>query len=125
MTDINRPDVVEAVREAFMGYERALVTNDVQALDSYFWRSDHTIRYGMGENLYGYDQIAAFRAARPASGLDRTLSNTTITTFGDDTAVANTEFHRPSTDRIGRQSQTWRRFPDGWKVVSAHVSLMG
>ncbi|WP_366653591.1 oxalurate catabolism protein HpxZ [Fodinicurvata sp. EGI_FJ10296] len=124
MTEINKPDVVEAVRQAFMGYEKAVVTNDVQALDDYFWRSEHTLRYGVNEILYGHDQIAAFRASRSAIGLDRTLANTKIVTFGDDTAVANTEFYRKGSDRVGRQSQTWRRFSDGWKIVSAHVSLM-
>ncbi len=125
MMDINLPEVVAEVEAAFRDYERALVNNDVVALDRQFWRSPHTVRFGAGENLHGWDEIAAFRAARPAAGLARTLQNTVITTFGRDFATANTEFRRDSTPRIGRQSQSWVRFPEGWRVVAAHVSLMG
>jgi hypothetical protein len=124
MMDINLPDVVAEVRAAFERYEHALVTNDVQVLDELFWRSPHTIRYGATENLYGYAEIQAFRAARPSKGLARTLSRTVITTYGHDAATANTEFWRESAERVGRQSQTWIRTDDGWRVVSAHVSQM-
>ena len=124
MMDVNLPDVVAEVQLAFDRYERALVANDVKVLDELFWRSPHTIRYGATENLYGYEAIQAFRAGRPAQGLSRSLTRTVITTFGHDTATANTEFSRSGTDRVGRQSQTWVRTPDGWRVVSAHVSLM-
>jgi hypothetical protein len=123
--DINLPEIVAEMTAAFQEYETALVTNDVEALDRLFWRSPHTVRYGAGENLYGWEQIAAFRAARQSAGLARTLQNTTITTFGRDFATANTEFRRDSSPKIGRQSQTWARLPEGWRVVSAHVSLMG
>jgi hypothetical protein len=123
--DINLPDVVAEVTAAFQRYEKALVTNDVAVLDELFWKSPHTLRFGMGENLYGYEQIAAFRGARPSTGLARTLQNTVITTYGRDFATANTEFRRENQPRTGRQSQTWARTPEGWRVVSAHVSLMG
>lgn len=124
MKNINVPEVVAEVQAAFDRYEQALVSNDVQVLDELFWRSLHTIRYGATENLYGYDEIQAFRAARPSQGLARTLTRTVITTYGHDTATANTEFWREGSDRVGRQSQTWLRTDDGWRVVSAHVSLM-
>jgi Protein of unknown function (DUF3225) len=124
MMNINLPDVVAEVRAAFERYEHALVTNDVQVLDELFWRSPHTIRYGATENLYGYEEIQAFRAARPSKGLARTLSRTVITTYGHDAATANTEFWRENAERVGRQSQTWIRTGDGWRVVSAHVSQM-
>ena len=124
MKNINVPEVVAEVQAAFDRYEQALVSNDVQVLDELFWRSPHTIRYGATENLYGYDEIQAFRASRPSQGLARTLRRTVITTYGHDAATANTEFWREGSDRVGRQSQTWLRTDDGWRVVSAHVSLM-
>ncbi|MFN3495446.1 MAG: oxalurate catabolism protein HpxZ [Hydrogenophaga sp.] len=121
---VNLPDVVAEVTSAFERYELALVTNDVAVLDELFWNSPHTLRFGATENLYGYDAIRAFRASRPSAGLARTLGKTVITTFGTDCATANTEFFRPGSDRVGRQSQTWVRTPDGWRVVAAHVSVM-
>ncbi|CAO3458096.1 hypothetical protein [Azospirillum argentinense] len=123
--EINIPEVVAEVTAAFERYERALTGNDVAVLDELFWNHPATLRYGVGENLYGYDAIAAFRQGRPAAGLDRSLRNTVITTFGRDMATANTEFTRPSTGRVGRQSHTWVRMPEGWRIVAAHVSLMG
>ncbi|CAN7515882.1 oxalurate catabolism protein HpxZ [Variovorax paradoxus] len=125
MTDINLPAVLAEVEAAFAAYERALVTNDVPVLDRLFWDSPHTLRYGAGENLYGYDAIRAFRQGRPAVNLEREITARAITTFGQDFAVANVEFRRAGSDRTGRQSQTWARLPEGWRVVSAHVSLMG
>jgi len=125
MTDINLPAVLAEVEAAFAEYERALVTNDVPVLDRLFWGSPHTLRYGAGENLYGYDAIRAFRQGRPAVNLEREITAKAITTFGQDFAVANVEFRRAGSDRTGRQSQTWARLPEGWRVVSAHVSLMG
>lgn len=122
--DINLPDVVTEVTAAFQRYETALVTNDVATLDSLFWQSPHTIRYGATENLYGYAAIADFRANRPQVDLQRTLSNTVITTYGRDFATANTEYYRPQSGRQGRQSQTWMRTPEGWRVVAAHVSFL-
>ncbi len=122
--EINLPDVVAEVQAVFDRYEQALVTNDVAVLDELFWNSPHTLRYGVGENLYGYEAIAAFRAARPAQGLARELLRTVITTYGRDVATANVEFRREGSTRTGRQSQTWLRTPAGWRVVAAHVSLM-
>ncbi|WOB09366.1 oxalurate catabolism protein HpxZ [Piscinibacter gummiphilus] len=123
--DINKPDVVAEVTAAFNRYEDALVNNKVEVLDELFWNSPHTLRYGATENLYGYDEIAAFRASRPATGLARTLLRTVITTYGDSFATANVEFQRIGASRPGRQSQTWMKTADGWRVVSAHVSLLG
>jgi len=121
---INLPDVLAEVTAAFERYERALVANDVAVLDELFWRSPHTLRYGATENLYGYDAIAGFRAARPSAGLQRDLLRTVITTYGRDCATANVEFRRSASERTGRQSQTWLRTPAGWRVVAAHVSLL-
>jgi hypothetical protein len=121
---INEPDVLAEVTAVFERYEVALVTNDVAVLDELFWDSPHTLRYGATENLYGYDAIRAFRAGRPSAGLARTLGKTVITTYGRDFATANTEFFRHGSDRTGRQSQTWLRTPEGWRVVAAHVSLL-
>jgi hypothetical protein len=123
--DIDIPEVKAEVEAAFQEYERALVTNDVAMLDALFLNSDRTIRYGMGENLYGYREIAAFRAGRPSVGLQRSLERTVITTYGHDMATAWTLFRRPNaTGKVGRQSQVWMRTPDGWRVVTAHVSLI-
>ena len=122
--DINLPDVLAEVTAAVERYEAALVSNDVQVLDTLFWNSPHTLRYGAGENLYGYDEIRAFRAQRSPQGLAREVMRTVITTYGQDFATANLEFQREGSTRIGRQSQTWMRTPQGWRVVAAHVSLM-
>ena len=122
--DINLPTVVQEVQDISDRYEQALVSNDVAVLDALFWDSPHTLRYGVGENLYGYADIQAFRAARPATGLARTVLRTCITTYGQDFATVNIEFQRIGSQHSGRQSQTWLRTADGWKVVSAHVSLL-
>jgi hypothetical protein len=125
ITEIDLPDVVAEVSEAFAGYEKALTTNDVAALDALFRKDARTLRYGIGENLYGYESIAAFRAARNPAGLMRDLARTVITTYGRDTAVASTLFYRSSAPgRVGRQMQTWMRFAEGWRIVAAHVSLI-
>jgi hypothetical protein len=123
--DIDLPDVVAEVTAAFNRYEKALVTNDVAVLDDTFRIDRRTIRYGTAEILYGHDEIAAFRAARTPTGLNRTLSRTVITAYGRDCAVASTLFHRPNAPgKVGRQMQTWVRCPDGWHVVAAHVSVI-
>ena len=123
--EIDLPEVVAEVTAAFERYERALVTNDVKVVDELFHDDSRTIRYGGGEILYGFKEIAAFRAARPSAGLARTLSRTVITTYGRDFAVASTLYDRPSfPGKIGRQQQTWVRFPQGWRVVAAHVSMI-
>lgn len=122
---IDLPEVVAEVRVAFERYEQALVSNDVATLDAMFRDDPRTIRYGGGENLYGYAEIKAFRAARSPVALGRTLDKTVITTYGRDVAIASTLYRRPSAPgKIGRQMQTWVRFKEGWRVVAAHVSLI-
>ncbi len=121
---INEPKVLAEVTAAFERYEKALVTNDVAVLDELFFDDPNTVRYGVTENLYGYEEIKAFRAARSPAGLARKLERTKITTYGDDFATANTLFVREGSVKIGRQSQTWIRTTGGWRVVSAHVSLI-
>ena len=122
---VDLPEVVAEVRAEFERYEKALVTNDVDALDRFFRDDPRTIRYGVNENLYGYGEIAAFRAARVPVALGRKLSRTVITTYGREFAVAATLYERPSAPgRIGRQMQTWAKFEDGWRIVAAHVSLL-
>ncbi|HIG8794723.1 TPA: oxalurate catabolism protein HpxZ [Raoultella terrigena] len=122
--NINRPRVLAEVTAAFYRYEEALVSNNVAVLDELFWEDKRTVRLGAGENLYGADEIRAFRAARPATGLQRELRHTVIVSFGEDYAVCSTEFTREGSDRVGRQQQTWVRFPFGWRIVAAQVSLM-
>ena len=122
--DINLPEVLAEVQAMCARYEAALVGNDVAVLDELFWDSPHTLRYGVGENLYGYEAIQAFRAGRSPQGLARQVLRTVITTYGRDCATANIEFQREGSARTGRQSQTWLRTPQGWRVVAAHVSLL-
>jgi hypothetical protein len=123
MYEINQPDILAEVKSVFDRYEAALATNDVAALNGFFWRAPHTLRFGTDENLYGYEAIAAFRTARLPPGA-RSLGHSIITTYGMDFATANTEFQRPGNSRLGRQSQTWLRFPEGWRIVAAHVSFI-
>jgi hypothetical protein len=122
--DINLPDVIAEVTQYSDRYEQALVSNDVAVLDELFWNSPHTLRYGATENLYGYDAICAFRAGRPPQGLARTILKSVITTYGRDAATVSLEFQRVGSAHTGRQSQTWLRTPQGWRVVAAHVSLL-
>ncbi len=122
--EIDIPEVLAEVTAAFARYEDALVNNRVDVLDELFWAAPQTVRYGVAENLVGIEAIRAFRLARPSAGLARRLSATVITTYGRDTATAMTEFHREGSTKIGRQSQTWVRMPDGWRVVAAHVSVI-
>ena len=121
---INDPAALAELTKAFAEYEQALVTNDIATLDRLFWNSPHTLRYGVGENLYGFEAIQEFRNSRPSQGLARTVTRTVLTTFGSDYGVANIEFVREGSERIGRQSQSWVRFDEGWRVVAAHVSLV-
>ena len=122
---IDDPAVKAEVEAAFDAYETALVTNDVAALDGFFHAAATSVRYGGGENLYGYDEIKAFRAGRSSVGLMRKLERTQVTTYGRDMAVASTLFRREtSPGKIGRQMQTWVRFPWGWRIVAAHVSVI-
>jgi hypothetical protein len=123
--EVDLPEVVAEVTTAFNRYEKALITNDVAVLDETFRADPRTIRYGGSEILYGHDEIAAFRAARPAIGLNRTISKTVISTYGREFAVASTLFHRATMPgKVGRQMQSWVKFPDGWHVVAAHVSVI-
>jgi hypothetical protein len=123
--DVDLPEVLTEVTEQFARYEKALVSNDVAVLDELFRNDARTLRYGIGENLYGHDAITAFRAARSPAGLMRGTAQTVITSYGRDTAVASTLFYRDSASgRVGRQMQTWVRFAEGWKIVAAHVSII-
>ena len=123
--DINLPDIHTEVAAEFARYEAALTNNDTATLRALFWSGPLTIRYGIGENLYGSDEIAAFRAARSPVGLMRRISRTVITTYGRDFATASTLFERDTVPgKIGRQMQSWARMPEGWRIVAAHVSLI-
>ena len=123
--EVDLPDVVAEVTAQFQRYEQALVSNDVAVLDELFRKDARTLRYGIGENLYGYGEIAAFRAARSPAGLMLRTARTIITAYGRDTAVASTLFYRDSAPgKVGRQMQTWVRFPEGWRIVAAHVSII-
>jgi hypothetical protein len=122
--DINLPDVVAEVTACFRRYEQALISNDTAVLDELFWDSAHTIRFGLGENLYGIDAIRGFRSGRPNVDLDRDLAGTVITTYGRDFATASTLTRKKGSGKTGRQMQTWLRTASGWKVVAAHVSFL-
>ena len=125
MLEIDIPEVVAEVEAVFRRYEQALVGNDVAVLGELFRNDPLTLRYGIGENLYGYDAINAFRAARSPVGLMRKRAKTVITSYGRDAAVASTLFYRDSAPgKVGRQMQTWARFPEGWRIVAAHVSII-
>jgi len=125
MMQVDLPDVLAEVTAQFERYEKALVENDVAVLDELFHDDVRTLRYGIGENLYGYGAITAFRAARSPVGLMRRTERTVITTYGRDTAVASTLFYRDTAPgKVGRQMQTWVRFAQGWKIVAAHVSII-
>ena len=123
--EINIPDVLAEVSAVFARYEAALVGNDRAVLDELFWNSPHTLRYGFSENHYGHAGIRAFRASLAVQSPPRELLRTVITTYGRDFATANVEFRREGSRQTGRQSQTWLRTADGWRVVAAHVSLLG
>jgi 1-carboxybiuret hydrolase subunit AtzH-like protein len=123
--EVDIPEVKKEVEAVFALYETALVTNDVPALEALFRDDPRTLRYGVSENLYGMHEIREFRRARSPRGLARRLERTTVTTYGRDFATTNTLFYRDSAPgKIGRQSQTWVRFDDGWHVVAAHVSII-
>ena len=123
--EINLPEVLAEVRAVFARYEEALVTNQRAVLDELFWNSPHTLRYGFSETHYGHADISAFRASLPVQSPPRELLRTVITTYGRDFATANVEFRREGSRQTGRQSQTWLRTADGWRVAAAHVSLIG
>ncbi len=123
--EIDLPEVLAEVTAQFARYEQALVTNDIAVLGELFRDDPRTLRYGIAENLYGYQAIAAFRAARSPAGLMRRTEKTVITTYGRDAAVASTLFYRETAPgKVGRQMQTWIRFAEGWRIVAAHVSII-
>jgi hypothetical protein len=126
MTIINDPSVVAELTELYLKYETALCQNDLETMDSLFWHSPQVVRFGAGENLYGIDAIRTFRQNRPTAGLERSISNLQVVTFDQNTAAVTVEFCRvvQGAERQGRQSQMWQRFPQGWKIVSAHVSYL-
>jgi 1-carboxybiuret hydrolase subunit AtzH-like protein len=123
--NVNAPEILAEVKAAFDRYERALGDNDIPVLNELFWHSDTTVRYGVGEELYGYNAICGFRAARDPVDLKRVLTKVTFTTYGADFATACCEYRRVESGKRGRQMQTWMRTPEGWKIVAAHVSLRG
>lgn len=123
--EINRPDVVAEVEAAFIDYERALVIDDIAVLDRYFLDRPETVRFGVGENLFGSEAIAAFRRRGPLAGPDRRLIRTVITSFGDSFATVSTLFRREGVaGKVGRQMQSWVRMPEGWRIAAAHVSII-
>lgn len=121
---VNNPEIITELEALCERYERALMTNDVDELDAMFWQSPHVVRLGVGENLYGIDEVAAFRATRPGGSPQRQVLRKSVAAFGDDLGVINLEFQRVGGGPLGRQSQTWVRGSDGWRIVSAHVSLL-
>jgi hypothetical protein len=126
MISINNPALVEELTQLYLKYETALVENDLGVLDELFWESPDVVRFGATENLYGIEAIRQFRSDRPTQDLARTIHHLKVVTFGEDTAAVTLEFARTTNGvvRQGRQSQMWRKFPEGWKIVSAHVSLL-
>ncbi len=122
--EINRPDVVAAVTAAFERYEQAFQAGDVAVMDELFWDDQRVVRFGVADVQYGAEEVRRFRVQAPSDDLPRTLTTTTITTFGDDFATAFIEFRRHNSGVVGRQSQTWVRFPEGWRIVAAHVSVI-
>jgi hypothetical protein len=124
--EVNDPEIVAELRELYPLYESALVNNDVETLTKMFWASPHAIRFGAGENLYGVEEIEAFRKSRPAVNLARRMLRLEIVTFGKDFGSVTLEFERNAASGVvrGRQSQVWVRLPEGWRIVSAHVSVL-
>jgi Protein of unknown function (DUF3225) len=119
----NLPSIIDEVTTQFEVYERALVSNDIAVLDEFFWRSDDVVRFGIGENLYGSEAIAAYRRSVPPGRISRSLVKTVVTTFGAHTATVSAEFAEAS-GAVSRQTQTWIRLAEGWRIVTAHVSVM-
>jgi hypothetical protein len=124
--EVNLPEVVSELQELYPRYEKALVANDVDTLIAMFWSSPYVMRFGMAENLYGWEELESFRKGRPAANLARAVKRLDIVTFGRDFASVTLEFHRETANGpvSGRQSQVWVRFPQGWRIVSAHLSLL-
>jgi len=126
MTTVNDPAIVAEVTHFYLKYEEALCNNNLEVMDNLFWDGPEVVRFGLAENLYGGEEIRNFRASRPNPKIEREISNLKVVTFGKDAASVTLEFRRiiDDVERFGRQSQTWYKFSDGWKVVSAHVSLL-
>ncbi|MBD2732224.1 oxalurate catabolism protein HpxZ [Nostoc sp. FACHB-892] len=126
MTTINDPTVLAEVTDLYLKYEEALSNNNLEVMDSLFWNAPEVVRFGITENLYGSDEIRNFRQNRPNPKIEREISNLKVVTFGKDAATVTLEFRRNinGVERFGRQSQIWYRFTEGWKVASAHVSLL-
>jgi hypothetical protein len=121
--DINLPDVLEGFMPAYMEYQKAVDTNDIETMNKLFWNSPQTVRFGPVGSLIGYDMISSYRRERVGHvSSERTLRNTVITTFGRDFAVTNTETMKQGSTVVGRQSQSWLKTEDGWKIIAAHVS---
>jgi hypothetical protein len=123
---INDPEVVAELAALYPRYETALVTNDVDTLVAMFWDGDQVMRFGAAENLYGPEELEAFRKARPSAGLARTVTRLDIVTFGRDLGSITLEFERATSEGLvrGRQSQVWVRMAEGWRIVQAHVSIL-
>jgi len=122
MMELNIPDVIAEVKDAFLRYQRAVDTNDVETMNTLFWKSPYTVRFGPNGTLIGHEAIASFRRGRTKSTFERILQNTVITTFGRDFAATNTETVKVEERGVSRQSQTWIRTPQGWRIAAAHVS---
>jgi hypothetical protein len=123
---INDPEMIAELRALYSQYEKALVTNDAEKLIAMFWAAPHVMRFGVSENLYGREELEAFRKGRPSANLARTVERLDIVSFGRDFASITLEFERITAEKTvhGRQSQTWVRIPEGWRIVAAHVSLL-
>ncbi|MDX2270974.1 MAG: oxalurate catabolism protein HpxZ [Cyanobacteriota bacterium] len=126
MSDINRPDVVAELTALYDQYEKALCSNDIATMTHLFWDSPHVVRFGATENLYGSEELAAFRQHRPAIHLEREILKLQVVSFGETSASITLEFRRVvnGQPRLGRQSQMWQKLAEGWKIVSAHVSFL-
>ena len=120
--EINNQQTLAEVTRQFNRYQQAIIDNDIPVMNELFWNSALTIRYGTGENLYGHSEIAAYRGARDPRSVARVIGKSTVTSYGRDAATTNIEFVRGN--RKGRQSQSWVRMPEGWRIVAAHVSYM-
>lgn len=120
--EINHPQTLAEVTREFNRYQQAILDNEVTVLNELFWNHALTLRYGIGENLYGHAAIAAYRGTRDATSVARVVGKTIVTSYGRDAATTNCEFVRGG--RRGRQSQSWIRMPEGWRIVAAHVSYL-
>lgn len=118
------PRVVAEVRDAFEAYEAALLANDVDALNEWFWDDDATIRYGIGDQQHGYAALAAWRRAVEPVPADRAIVRADVVVLGDDVAVVTCEFRNGDEPALARQSQVWARTSNGWRIVHAHVSML-